>query len=135
MMVEKKITCVVCPIGCKILVKTDGTRFEIIEGNKCKRGIEYARNEALDPRRILTTSVFVENGEWPLVSVKTSQPIPKKKNFSVLKEIKKARIKAPVQSGKILIKDIADTDMDIIATKTVKKCKEGDVRTLESKEM
>ena len=37
---EKKITCIVCPIGCKIIVRIDKTRFEVVSGNKCKRGIE-----------------------------------------------------------------------------------------------
>lgn len=120
---EKEITCIVCPIGCKILVKTDGTRFKILEGNKCKKGIEYARNEALDPRRMLTTSVLIEDGEWPLVSVKSSQPIPKEKVFTVLKEIKKTIAKAPIKSGQMVISNAADTNIDIIATKTVKKCK------------
>ena len=120
---EKKITCIVCPIGCKILVKTDGTYFAVVEGNKCKRGIEYARNEAIDPRRMLTTSVLVDGGEWSLVSVKSSKPVPKDKIFHVLKEIKKTKTRAPVKLGQILIKNIMGTDSDIIATKTIEKKK------------
>ena len=119
MITEKKITCIVCPIGCIILVKTDGTYFEILEGNKCKKGIEYARNEALDPRRMLTTSILVGNGEWPLVSIKSSKPIPKEKLFSVLKEIKKTKVKAPVKSGQVIIKNVCNTGIDIVATKTI----------------
>ena len=119
MSVEKEITCIVCPIGCKILVRTDGTSFEILEGSKCKKGIEYARSEALDPRRMLTTSVLVKDGEWPLVSVKSSQSVPKDKLFIVLKEIKKAKVESPVENGQILIKNVANTGIDIIATKTV----------------
>jgi CxxC motif-containing protein len=46
---EKEITCIVCPIGCKILVKTDRKRIENLDGNKCKQGIDYAKHEALDP--------------------------------------------------------------------------------------
>ncbi|MCK5029919.1 MAG: DUF1667 domain-containing protein [Thermoplasmatales archaeon] len=119
MIAERNITCIVCPIGCKILIKTDGTQFEIVEGNKCKRGIEYARSEALDPRRMLTTSVLVNNGEWPLASVKSSKPVPKEKLFSVLKEIGGTAVKAPVKSGQIIIKNTANTGTDIVATKTV----------------
>jgi len=85
MIAEKKITCIVCPISCKILVKINGTRFEVVEGNKCKRGIDYAKNEALDPRRMLTTSVLINGGEWPLISVKSSKPVPKEKIFLFLK--------------------------------------------------
>lgn len=120
MVEQKKITCIICPIGCKILVKTDGSKFEAI-GSKCKRGAEYARNEALDPKRMLTTSVLVKNGEWPLVSVKSSKPVPKEKIFSVLKEVKNKTILAPVKSGKIIIKNVAGTNIDIISTKTIKK--------------
>ena len=119
MIAERNITCIVCPIGCKILIKTDGTQFEIVEGNKCKRGIEYARSEALDPRRMLTTSVLVNDGEWPLVSVKSSKPVPKEKLFSVLKEVGGIAVKAPVKSGQTIIKNAANTGIDIVATKTV----------------
>lgn len=117
----KKITCIVCPIGCKILVKSDGKSFELLDGNKCKRGIEYARNEALNPKRMLTTSVLVKNGKWPLVSVKSTSPVPKEKLFSVLKEIKNKKISAPVKSGQIIIKDVAGTNINIISTKTIDK--------------
>ena len=119
MIAEKNITCVVCPIGCKILVKIDGTQLEIVKGNKCKSGIEYVKNEVFDPRRMLTTSVRVNNGEWPLVSVKSSKPVPKEKLFSILKEIKRTAVNAPVKSGQIIIKNIANTDINIVATKTV----------------
>lgn len=123
MIAEKNITCIVCPIGCKILVKIDGTQLEIVEGNKCKRGIEYAKNEAFDPRRMLTTSVLVNGGEWPLVSVKSSKPVPKEKLFSILKEIKRMAVNAPVKSGQTIIKNVANTDISIVATKTVKNNK------------
>jgi CxxC motif-containing protein len=116
----KEITCIVCPIGCKILINTQGARQGILKGNKCKKGIEYARSEVFDPRRMLTTSILVKHGEWPLVSVKSSQPVPKKDIFSVLKELKKTVVEAPINSGQILIKNIANTGIDIIATKTIK---------------
>ena len=120
-MTEKiEITCIICPIGCKILVNKKGNNVEISEGNKCKKGIDYATNEALDPRRVLTTSVLVENGNWPLVSVKSSRPIPKDKIFDVLKEIKKIKVKAPIKIGKIIISNVANTSIDIISTKSIK---------------
>ena len=121
MKIEKTITCIICPIGCKILVRIDGAKFELVKGYKCSKGGEYVKNEALDPRRSLTTSVLAVNGEWPLVSVKSMEPIPKKKIFRVLKEIKKIKVKAPVKAGDILIKNVATTGIDIIATKTVNK--------------
>jgi len=116
---KKEITCIICPIGCKIIVETDGKFFKLISGNKCKKGIEYARNEALNPRRMLTSSVLVIDGEWPLVSVKSSKSVPKQKIFEVLKEIKKKKVKAPVKIGEKIIENVANTGIDIIATKQI----------------
>jgi CxxC motif-containing protein len=117
---EKKITCILCPIGCKILVKIKDGECRIIDGSKCKKGEEYAINEILNPKRILTTSILIENGVWPLVSVRSTDLIPKEKLFHVLKEIKKKKIQAPVKSGHIIIKNVAETGINIIATKSVK---------------
>lgn len=118
---ELEITCIVCPIGCKILVKSDGKKVDVLSGYKCKKGIDYALYETIDPRRILTSSVLVKNGEWPLVSVKSSKVVPKDKIFDVLVEVKKTIIKAPVKLGDIVIQNVLDTNIDILATKTVKK--------------
>lgn len=118
---EKTITCIVCPIGCKILVKSDGNSFEVVDGNKCKRGIEYARSEVLDPRRVLTSSILVMSGEWPLVSVKTTKPVPKDNIVLVLKEIQNASVDAPVGIGDVLIKNVCKLDLDVVATKIVNK--------------
>lgn len=122
-MVEREITCIVCPQGCKIMVKTDGTHVELVSGNKCERGREYAELEAVNPKRMLTSSVLVIGGEWPLVSVRTVQPIPKNRIFDVLKEIKDTVVEAPVKCGEILLRDVGGTGVDIIATKTVNEKK------------
>ena len=123
MVVEKKITCILCPIGCEILAEIKEGECRIIEGCKCKGGEEYAINEVFNPKRMLTTSILIENGVWPLVSVKSSKPIPKEKLFNVLKQIKKTTIKAPVKSGQIIIKNLENIGINIIATKTVKEKK------------
>jgi CxxC motif-containing protein len=118
---EQDITCIVCPIGCKITVQSDGTTAKALTGHRCKEGISYATTEALDPRRMLTSSILVHDGEWPLVSVKTSQSVPKKDIFNVLKEIQKTSVNAPVKRGDILLSNVANLNIDIIATKTIQK--------------
>lgn len=120
---EKEITCIICPIGCKILVGKEGIRQDVSKGYTCKKGIEYARNEVYDPRRTLTSSIRVEGGEWPLVSVKSTKPIPKDKIFAVLTELHKMTIQAPVTSQQLVIKNVANTGIDIITTKTVHSMK------------
>ena len=116
---ETKITCILCPIGCEIRINKKV--LTIIDGAKCNIGIEYSKNEILNPKRILTTSILVKNGTIPLVSVKTNKPIPKDEIFNILKIIKNKSINAPIFIGDIIIKNILDTGSDIIATKTVNK--------------
>ena len=118
---EKKVTCIVCPIGCNVVVKFKGNTFDSFSGYKCKKGIDYVKNELLNPCRMVTSSVLVYGGNWPLVSVKSSLPIPKEKVFLVLDEIKNAIVKAPVKSGQIIIKNVVRTNIDIVATKSVEK--------------
>ena len=118
---EQEITCIVCPIGCKILVRKKDDKAEVITGNKCKKGVDYAIYEAIDPKRMLTSSILVENGQWPLVSVKTTAPIPKDNIFKVLENIKKIKIKAPVKIGDKIIKNVAGTNINVIATRAVNK--------------
>ncbi|HEC76258.1 MAG TPA: DUF1667 domain-containing protein [Thermoplasmatales archaeon] len=114
-----RITCIVCPIGCKIVANKKDDKIEIVGGNKCKRGEKYAIDEILHPKRMVTTSVFVKNGEYPLVSVRTSQPVPKEKVMEIVKEMKKISLEAPVKCGDVIVKNVAGTDADIIATRTV----------------
>ncbi len=118
---KQDITCIICPIGCKIMVQSDGTTITAITGHRCNQGINYAQTEALNPQRMLTSSVLVHNGTWPLVSVKTTKPIPKEKIFSVLTEIQKTVVNAPIKKGKVLLHNVAHTNIDIIATKTITK--------------
>jgi CxxC motif-containing protein len=117
--IEKEVTCIICPIGCKLVVNTTGTLLDVLTGNKCKKGIEYVRNEVFDPRRMLTSSILIDGGEWPLVSVKSTAPVPKDKIFTVLEELHKITIKAPIKSKQIILKNVANTGIDIITTKTV----------------
>lgn len=120
---QQEITCIVCPIGCKITVQSNGTSTKVLTGHRCKEGITYATTEALDPRRMLTSSILIHDGEWPLVSVKTSQPVPKKDIFTVLKRIQTTSVNAPVKRGDILLSNVAGLNIDIIATKTIDKKK------------
>ena len=79
------IRCIVCPTGCEINVKKNASSGEItFEGYTCKRGLEYARQEFYEPKRIITTTIRVENGFLSLIPVRTNLPIAKAKLKTVL---------------------------------------------------
>lgn len=115
-----ELTCIGCPLGCALTVTKDGKTGELnIAGNTCPRGADYARKEVTDPRRIVTSTVAVQNGELSVVSVKTAGDIPKDKIFRCMEELENVIIKAPVHVGDVILPDIADTGIAIIATKNV----------------
>lgn len=84
-----------------------------------KRGSDYAAKEVTHPTRIVTSTVCVRGGSIPMVSVKTAQDIPKEKIFEIMKYINALTVTAPVHIGDVLLKDIAGTGVDLIATKEV----------------
>ena len=118
-METRNLTCIGCPLGCAITVTMDGGNVVSITGNTCKRGSDYAAKEVTHPTRIVTSTVGVRGGSIPMVSVKTAQDIPKEKIFEIMKYINALTVTAPVHIGDVLLKDIAGTGVDLIATKEV----------------
>jgi len=115
--VVKVIRCIVCPTGCEIQVKK-GSEGEIsFEGYTCDRGLEYAQQEYYEPKRILTTTIRVENGFLPLVPVRTDKPILKDKLRDALNEIAMKKIQAPIKAGDILIENILGLEANVIASR------------------
>lgn len=113
---KKELICLSCPMGCKLTVDTETKK---VSGNRCPRGEKYGLNEITNPVRIITSTIKVENGKQPLVSVKTSSAIKKNLNFECMKIINKTVAKAPIKIGDIIIKNVLNTGANIIATKNV----------------
>ena len=115
--VIKVIRCIVCPTGCSINVIGDSKENVTFEDCTCDRGLDYAQQEFYEPKRILTTTMRVENGFLPLIPVRTDKPILKEKLNNVLKAIANKKIKAPIKLGDILIKNILNLDANVIASR------------------
>jgi len=120
---SREIVCISCPVGCKLQVSLDDNGTVNVKGNSCPMGKEYGIREYTNPVRIVTTSVWVEDGELPCVSVKTANSVPKDQIFAVLQETKQIKVKAPVHIGDVLLPDVAHTGVNMIATRNVEKRK------------
>ncbi|MCD6132941.1 MAG: DUF1667 domain-containing protein [Deltaproteobacteria bacterium] len=119
---RRKISCILCPMGCELEVEVQKGKVILVEGNLCERGIKYAKEEVENPTRCISTSIPIqEGGKCETVSVKTSNPIPKDKIFDVMNEIKKVELKAPIKSGDIIIKNVLNLNVDIVATRSVER--------------
>ena len=111
----KELTCIVCPRGCRLQVDDEMN----VTGNFCPRGKAYATSELTNPVRTISTSIRVSNRPHTLVSVKTTNPVPKDKIFDVMKEIDKLSVSAPVRIGQVVKTRVLGLESDIVITKNI----------------
>lgn len=118
-MVSKQyITCIQCPMGCYMDVRLKDGEVVAVSGNNCGRGRKYAYSEAVAPVRTVTSLMQVDKSRKPL-SVKTDAPVPKEKLEEVLKEIHKKSLQLPVYCGDIVIENVCNTGVNVVATTTL----------------
>ena len=116
---EQTITCINCPVGCRMTVTlSENGEFLSVTGNTCPRGAKYAQQECTLPERMITAVIPVSGSETPL-SVKTASPVPKKLIASVMEELSKVRVSLPVSIGQVVLPDVLNTGVDIIATRSL----------------
>ena len=113
-----ELTCINCPVGCRMNAMRENGVVTEVTGNACKRGADYARQECVAPMRMLTAVIPVEGSKIPL-SVKTRSPIPKDQLFACMQALATFKVCAPVKSGEIVFSNICGTGVDVIATKSV----------------
>ena len=113
---ERELTCIVCPIGCKMKVKVESGKVEV-KGNTCPRGEKYAITEMTAPQRTVTTTVCCDNGA--VLPVKTDRPIPKEKMFECMEIINSHVAHLPISIGDVIIKDVFGSN--IVATAGLEK--------------
>jgi CxxC motif-containing protein len=111
----KEMICIICPRGCRLKVADDGT----ISGNQCLRGIRYAQDEMSHPMRNLTSTVRLKSAKLRRLPVSTSQDIPKDKMFEVMRFLDDIEVQAPVQLRQVIVANILNLGVDIIATRSV----------------
>ena len=116
---KKELTCINCPMGCRLTVTIEEQKVVDVKGNICPKGKQYAQQEVICPMRVVTALMPVEGEDKPL-SVRTSKPIPKADIFNCVREIYSKKAKRPIVCGDVLIKDVCGTGADIIATQDIK---------------
>ena len=112
----RELTCIGCPMGCALEVKLQGNDVISVNGSSCKIGEKYGTKECTNPTRVVTSSVLVTGGESEILSVKTESDIPKNMIFDCVGALKNVVVKAPIHIGDVVLKNILNTGINIIAT-------------------
>lgn len=109
---KRELTCIVCPIGCSLLVELEGNEVKSVSGNTCPRGAVYAQNECTNPQRTVTSTVRCSDGG--MVAVKTDGTIPKEKIDECMYLINSLTPDLPVRIGDVLAENVFGAN--IVAT-------------------
>lgn len=113
-----KLTCIVCPLGCDIEIEEDNGNILTISGYNCPRGKLFAQTEFFNPQRMVTTIVSLDGADHLYLPVISDGEVPKKKLKHCIELLKTTRVQAPVTMGDIVLENILDTGINIIAAKT-----------------
>jgi len=111
----KKLYCITCPSGCQLTVSGSGADT-VVEGNKCRRGIDFAIAETSNPTRTLTTTVRTKFPGVPVISVRTDGEIPKDKIMDAMHELSEVVVSTELGCGDTVLGNVADTGVRVIVT-------------------
>lgn len=114
---KKKMVCISCPVGCVLEAEIENGHIFKLSGNKCEKGLAYAKQEVENPSRILTSTIVAEGLNLKMLPVRTSQPIPKTKLFVAMEAIKKITINKPVKVGEVIAENFMNLGINLIATR------------------
>lgn len=136
--IDEKVTCIICPRGCRLRVSgvvdfpeenmdkallNNGieliTDALTVQGNLCPRGIDYGKKEVTFPTRKVTSTVRINHSIFNRLPVVTKDPVPKSKMFEVMAEINKVSASCPINMGDIVIHNVADTGIDVVASRSM----------------
>ena len=114
------MVCLVCPKSC-ILNITGNLENISVKNNECNNGLDFVKKELMDPERILTSTMRVNSGIIPLVSVRSDKPVKKAELMVLVKQLDSIVVPAPIFSGQILVSALGENKVNIIATRIIEK--------------
>ena len=114
-MAEIQMTCIQCPLSCRLTVLKKGQDLEV-RGNQCSKGKEYAQTEIFNPTRSLTSTVATIFSDFPLLPVRTAGEVPKGKIFEIMDIINSILVEKRLRPGDVILETIPGTCLPLIAT-------------------
>lgn len=109
---KKSLICINCPRGCHLEISDENGSWNV-SGNQCPRGVQYAIQEATDPRRMVTAAVPAIPGK-PCAAVRTSAPLPVAMIPELLNTLYKMQLSEPAKRGDVLLANWKESGIDVI---------------------
>ena len=109
---KKSLICINCPRGCHLEISGGNGNWNV-SGNQCPRGVQYAIQEATDPRRMVTAAVPAIPGK-SCAAVRTSAPLPVAMIPELLNTLYKMQLSEPAKRGDVLLANWNESGIDVI---------------------
>ena len=122
-----QFNCTTCPSECLLTVEIERdvngnvARVRSVTGNSCPRGDKFAHQELTCPMRVLTTTVAVSGGDEALLPVRTAEAIPLALHAQAMALIRGVVVDAPIRMGDVVLENLLDTNINLIASMDVTK--------------
>ena len=123
---KKHFTCVTCPVGCEVDVEVKDGNIISMKGNKCDKVKEFVLQELKEPMRVFTTIVRIKGAKYVMLPVRTDKPIPKRLFTQAIEQLASIELQAPVHISDVIVKDVAGSGANIVATRTMDVISEKD---------
>jgi len=122
-------------MGCHLSIERLSENDIAVTGNRCARGEQYAREEMLSPRRVVTatckvapssiakasapTDAAADIPQPRRVPLRTKAAFPRERISELLTLIYSLEMELPVRRGQVAIADALGTGIDVIVTRTM----------------
>ena len=113
----KEFICIVCPKGCHLTVDDEGN----VTGHTCIRGEKYGKQEAVDPKRTLTSTVKINSKLVRRLPVITNGDVPKDKVKEIVRYLDNIEFNAPIKVKDVIVSNVMNLGVDIVATRTIEE--------------
>ncbi len=120
-----QFNCTTCPSECLLTVEVERSpevavvEVRAVTGFSCPRGDTFAHQELTCPMRVLTTTVAVSGGDEVLLPVRTAEAIPLEFHAQAMDLIRGLEVKAPIRMGDVVLEDLLNTGIDLIASMNI----------------
>jgi len=107
-------------MGCELKVNEYEGNISV-EGNLCKKGAAYGKEEFVKEKRVLTFKIPIKKGDFDKIHVKTSGEISKELWENVYKLVYSLEIQAPIEFGEIIVENILGTGINLVSERKIDK--------------
>ncbi len=122
--VLRKISCGACPRACSLQITIDDKgKILDITGNRCRRGLSYAKGLQEGSEGLLHSSVRVRGGVADKCPVVTTRPLDKNLHMRAQVALRRMIVSAPVAKGDQVLEDLLGTGIPVVATETIEEHK------------